>query len=186
MICSDRLNFKVICLMKFFKIIPISLLVIGTLSQGQFLYAENKRAESYKVLNNENDKLSIKNVQLFLDEGDRLINVGKFEKAKNSYDKGRNLAKQLSGFYRDLNGAFRGLDARIPREMDDKGRKSLKAWADANGRLAALYKRKNQPEVAVPLLVEIIKLMSPSSAEGKAAYSDLRELGFVDTSYQGF
>ena len=173
-------------LMKFLKIIPISLLLIGTFSQSQFIFAENKSAESYKVLSDKNDKLSIKNVQIFLDEGDRLINLGKFEKAKDSYDKGRNLAKQLSGFYRDLNGAFRGLDARIPREMEDKGRKSLKAWADANGRLAALYKRKNQPEVAVPLLVEIIKLMSPSSPEGKAAFRDLRELGFVKTSYQGY
>ena len=70
--------------------------------------------------------------------------------------------------------------------MEDKGRKSLKAWADANGRLAALYKRKNQPEVAVPLLVEIIKLMAPASPEGKAAFRDLRELGFVESSYQGY
>ncbi len=172
--------------MKFFKIIPISLLFIGTFSNSHFLFAENKQAESYKILNNKNDKLSIKNVQIFLEEGDRLISQGKFEKAKDSYDKARNLAKQLAGFYRDLNGAFRGLDARIPREMDDKGRKSLKAWADANGRLAALYKRKNQPEVAVPLLVEIIKLMTPASSEGKAAFRDLRDLGFVETSYQGF
>ena len=172
--------------MKFFRLIPISLLIFGTLSQSHFSFAESRSAESYKVLNDENDKLSVKNVQLFIEEGDRLIDLGKFEKAKDSYDKGRNLAKQLSGFYRDLNGAFRGLDARIPREMEDKGRKSLKAWADANGRLAALYKRKNQPEVAVPLLVEIIKLMSPSSPEGKAAFRDLRELGFVKTSYQGY
>ena len=172
--------------MKFFKLMSISLLVIGTFSQSHFLFAESRSAESYKVLNNENDKLSVKNVQSFIEEGDRLIDLGKFDKAKESYDKGRNLAKQLSGFYRDLNGAFRGLDARIPREMEDKGRKSLKAWADANGRLAALYKRKNQPEVAVPLLVEIIKLMAPSSPEGKAAFRDLRELGFVETSYQGY
>ena len=172
--------------MKLFKILPISLLVIGTFSNGHFLLAENKNSENYKVLSSENDTLSIKSVQIFLDEGDRLINRGEFEKAKSSYDKGRDLAKQLSGFYRDLNGAFRGLDARIPREMDEKGRKSLSAWADANARLAALYKRKNQPEVAVPLLVEIIKLMTPSSSQGKAAYGDLRELGFVETNYQGF
>jgi len=171
--------------MKIFKVIPISLLLIGGISNNHFLLAENKEASSYKVMSNDNDKLSISNVQKLLIEGDRFIKLGKFDKAKEYYDNGRNLAKQLSGFYRDLNGAFRGLDARIPREMDDKGRKSLSAWADANARLAALYKRKNQPEVAVPLLVEIIKLMSPSSTQGKAAFGDLRELGFVDTNYQG-
>ena len=171
--------------MKFFKIIPISLLFIGTFSNSHFLFAENKQAESYKILNNKNDKLSIKNVQIFLEEGDRLISQGKFEKAKDSYDKARNLAKQLAGFYRDLNGAFRGLDARIPREMEIKGRQTLKIWAESNAKLATLYKSKNQPEVAVPLLVEIIKLMSASSPEGKSAYNDLLELGFVETQYKG-
>ena len=172
--------------MKLFKIIPISLLVAGTVSITPLILAENKNSESYKVLSSNNDNLSIKNVQLFLSEGDRLIKLGEFEKAKESYDKGRNLAKQLAGFYRDLNGAFRGLDARIPREMDQKGRNSLSSWADANARLVALYKRRNQPEVAVPLLIEIIKLMSPSSSQGKAAYGDLKEMGFVETSFQGF
>ena len=172
--------------MKFFKIIPISLVAIGTFLFTNTSFAENKNVENYKVLGSSNYKLSIKNVEKFLDEGDRFIKKGEFEKAKESYDKGRNLAKQLSGFYRDLNGAFRGLDARIPREMDNKGRKSLKAWAQSNARLASLYKRKNQPEVAVPLLVEIIKLMSPASEEGKSAYRDLINLGFVETIYQGY
>ena len=69
--------------------------------------------------------------------------------------------------------------------MDIKGRKSLKIWADSNAKLSNLYKRKKQPEVAVPLLVEIIRLMTPSSPEGKAAYKDLLNLGFVETPYKG-
>ena len=109
-----------------------------------------------------------------------------FEKAKKTYDKARNLAKQLAGFYRDLNSSFRGLDARIPLEMDKKGRKSIQIWAQANARLASLYKRKKQPEVAVPLLVEIIRLMTPNSTEGKEAYENLLQLGFVETTYKGF
>jgi len=171
--------------MKKFKVIPISLLLIGSLFNNHFLLAENRKAASYKVMASENGNLSINNVQKLLLEGDRFTKLGKFDKAKEYYDNGRNLAKQLSGFYRDLNGAFRGLDARIPMEMDDKGRKSLSAWADANARLAAFYKRKNQPEVAVPLLVEIIKLMSPNSTQGKAAFGELRALGFIETNYQG-
>ena len=172
--------------MKFFNLIPISLFFLGSFFAYDFSYADSKNPNNYKILSSKNNKLSINNVKQFLDKGDLLINSGEFEKAKDSYDKGRDLAKQLSGFYRDLNGAFRGLDARIPREMDDKGRKSLQIWADSNSRLAELYKRKNQPEVAVPLLVEIIRLMSPSSPEGKAAYDSLRELGFVETPYKGF
>ena len=84
-----------------------------------------------------------------------------------------------------MNGSFKGLDARIPAEMSKKGKESLKIWAESNARLAAVYTRKKQSEVAVPLLVEIIRLMSPTSAEGKEAYKTLIQLGFVETPYRG-
>ena len=171
--------------MKFLKFIALVFISIGAFSTIDNSLADNKNPENYKVLSNKNDKFSIINVQNFLDSGDEFIKIGSYEKAKDSYDKARNLAKQLSGFYRDLNGSYRGLDAQIPREMEIKGRQTLKIWAEANSKLAKLYKSKNQPEVAVPLLVEIIKLMSASSPEGKSAYNDLFELGFVETQYNG-
>ncbi len=171
--------------MKFFKITILCFLCFGSLSAQEFLLASNKNTNQYKVLSSDLDQFSINNVQKFLNDGDKFIDKGNFEKAKESYDQARNLAKQLSGFFRDLNGSFRGVDARIPLEMDLKGRQSLKIWAEANAKLSALYKRKNQPEVSVPLLVEIIRLMSPTSPEGKAAYNELVELGFVETTFKG-
>ncbi len=171
--------------MKILKFIALVFISIGAFSTVDHSLADNKNPENYKVLSNKNDKFSIINVQNFLDSGDEFIKAGSYDKAKDSYDKARNLAKQLSGFYRDLNGSYRGLDARIPREMEIKGRQTLKIWAESNAKLAKLYKSKNQPEVAVPLLVEIIKLMSASSPEGKSAYNDLLELGFVETQYKG-
>ena len=96
------------------------------------------------------------------------------------------MARQLAGFYRDLNSSFKGLDARVPIEMEKKGRKSIKIWAESNARLASLYIKKKQPEVAVPLLVEIIRLMTPNSPEGNEAYKNLLQLGFVETTYKGF
>ena len=149
-------------------------------------YAESKNPNEYRVLSSTNKKLSISDVKDYLNEGDRLIENGEFEKAKKNYDKARNLAKQLAGFYRDLNASFKGLDARVPLEMEQKGRKSIKIWAQSNARLASLYIRKKQPEVAVPLLVEIIRLMTPNSIEGKEAYENLLQLGFVETIYKGF
>ena len=172
--------------MKFLRMIPIVFIFLGIPLNSNIAYAETKKPNEYKVLSSTNKKLSISNVKDFITEGDNLIKNGDFEKAKQNYDKARNLAKQLAGFYRDLNGSFKGLDARIPLEMDKKGRQSIKIWAQSNSRLASLYKRKAQSEVAVPLLVEIIRLMSPNSPEGKEAYMNLLELGFVDTEYKGF
>jgi tetratricopeptide (TPR) repeat protein len=170
--------------MKFLKMIPIIYIFLGISPYMNFSYAESKNPNEYKVLSGK--KLSISDVKDYINEGDTFVKDGDFEKAKKTYDKARNLAKQLAGFYRDLNGSFKGLDARIPLEMEKKGRKSIKIWAQSNARLASLYKRKEQPEVAVPLLVEIIRLMTPNSTEGKEAYDNLLQLGFVDTTYKGF
>ena len=171
--------------MKFLKMVPLIFIFLGIPPYMNLSYAESKNPNEYKVLSSTNKKLSISDVQEYLTKGDNHVKVGDFEKAKETYDKARDLAKQLAGFYRDLNSSFKGLDARIPLEMEKKGRKSIKIWAQSNARLASLYKSKKQPEVAVPLLVEIIRLMTPNSPEGKDAYENLLQIGFVDTTYKG-
>jgi hypothetical protein len=67
--------------------------------------------------------------------------------------------------------------------MDDKGRQTLDLLADANMRLAALFRRQGQPEVAVPLLVEVVTSMTPTTEVGRRAYQQLIEIGFVTTPY---
>ena len=128
--------------MKILKMIPIIFIFLGIQPFMNFSYAESKNPNEYKVLSDTNKKLSISDVKDYLNEGDKLVKIGDFEKAKQTYDKARNLARQLAGFYRDLNAQFKGLDARIPLELDKKGRKSIKIWAQSNARLASLYKRK--------------------------------------------
>ena len=48
-----------------------------------------------------------------------------------------------------------------------------------------MYIKTQKPEVAVPLLVETIRIMSPNSQAGKEAYEKLLQLGFVETKYKG-
>ena len=100
--------------MKFLKMIPLIFIFLGIPPFMNSSYAESKNPNEYKVLSSENEKLSISDVKDYLNEGDNLVENGDFEKAKKAYDKARNLAKQLAGFYRDLNGSFQGLDARVP------------------------------------------------------------------------
>ena len=78
-----------------------------------------------------------------------------------------------------------GIDARIPIEVQGKGKETLQILAETNRRLAALYIENEKPDVAVPLLVETIRIMSPKSREGKEAYEKLIQLGFVETKYKG-
>ena len=171
--------------MKFLKLIPILFLFFGNVPYKNEVQAEIKNPEDYKVLSNDNEKLSISNVEYFIKRGDKNIKNGDFDKAKNYYLDARKLAKQLASFYSDLNSSFKGIDARIPNEMQRKGKQTLKILAESNERLASMYIQTGKPEVAVPLLVETIRIMSPNSQEGKEAYERLIKLGFVETKYKG-
>ncbi len=171
--------------MKFLKLIPILIIFFGNISYKNEVHAEIKNTEDFRVLSSKSKKLSISNVEYFIKQGDDYIKNGDFEKAKNSYLDARKLAKQLASFYSDLNSSFKGLDARIPNEMQRKGKQTLQILAESNERLASLYIKTEKPEVAVPLLVETIRIMSPNSPEGKEAYERLIQLGFVETKYKG-
>ena len=171
--------------MKFLKLIPIIYIFFGNFPYKNLVHAEVKNPEDYKVLTTNGGNLSIANVKYYLSQGDLFIKNGNFNKAKDSYLDARKLAKQLASFYADLNTAFKGVDARIPNEMQKKGKETLQILAESNERLASLYVKNKKPEVAVPLLIEIIRILSPSSPEGKEAYKTLIELGFVETTYKG-
>ena len=171
--------------MKFLKFIPILFIFFGNFSYKNIVHAEIKNPEDFKVLSIDSKKLSISNVEYFIRQGDKYISNEDFDKAKVYYLDARKLAKQLASFYSDLNSSFKGIDARIPNEMQRKGKQTLKILAKSNERLASMYIKTEEPEVAVPLLVETIRIMSPNSREGKEAYERLIQLGFVDTKYKG-
>ena len=171
--------------MTFLKLIPILFIFFGVFPDKNFVRAEVKNPKDYKVLSTTNKKLSIANVEYYIKQGDKLIKNGDFDKAKDSYLDARKLATQLASFYSDLNKAFTGVDARIPKEMQRKGKATLQILAESNARLASFYIKNEKPDVAVPLLIETIRIMSPESSIGKEAYDTLIQLGFVETTYKG-
>ena len=169
--------------MKFLRLIPILFIFFGNFPYKNLVYAETNNPKDYKALSNK--KLTISNVEYYIEQGDKYISKGDSDKAKNSYLDARKLAKQLASFYSDLNSSFKGIDARIPKEMQRKGKETLQILAESNERLASLYIKEEKPDVAVPLLIENIRILSPNSPEGKEAYKTLMQLGFVQTSYKG-
>ena len=171
--------------MKVLKLIPILFIFLGIFPYKSLVQAEIKSPQDYKAYSALSKKLSIANVKYYLELGDDFIKNGDYDAAKASYLDARKLATQLASFYSDLNSAFKGVDARIPNEMQKKGKETLRVLAESNARLAALYIENEKPDVAVPLLIETIRIMSPSSREGKEAYQKLIQLGFVETKYNG-
>ena len=171
--------------MKFLKLIPFLIILTGVFSYENSIRAEVENPNEYKVLSTTNKTLSIANVKDYLKQGDKFIKSGDFDKAKDFYLDARELATNLASFYSDLNKVFKGVDARIPNEMRKKGKASLQILAESNERLASLYIKNEKPDVAVPLLIENLRILSPNSPEGKEAYKTLMQLGFVETDYKG-
>jgi len=56
--------------------------------------------------------------------------------------------------------------------MQKKGKQTLQILAKSNERLASMYISTEKPEVAVPLLVETIRIMSPIVEKVKKLMKD--------------
>jgi hypothetical protein len=162
---------------------PIAALALSALALGTPSLPAMAQQEPEKVLASASSGLNLASVQAKVTQGDAAAAAGKLNEAKTDYDQALEAASYLVSAYRGLSGAFRGLDARIPREMDQKGREATELQANIELRLAALLRRMNQPQVAVPLLVRVVQRMSPTSPQGQKAYQSLLELGFVATPY---
>ena len=91
----------------------------------------------------------------------------------------------LISYYRDINGSFRGIDTLISLEMSKKNKYVIQLLAQANMQLASIYRSKGEFELAVPLLVDVVKRLTPLKPKGMKAYQQLFELGFVETPYLG-
>ena len=70
--------------MKFLKLITILTIFFVNFPYKNLVNAEIKSAKDYKVLSNDNKKLSISNVEYYIKQGDNFIKNGDFDKAKES------------------------------------------------------------------------------------------------------
>ena len=87
--------------MKFLKLIPILFIFFGNFPYKNLVHAEINNPQDYKVLSNDNKKLSISNVKYLIEEGDAYIKNGEFDKA----DLVRDELLQHGIILKDSNGA---------------------------------------------------------------------------------
>ena len=167
--------------------IPFTVLALSTgLALSSFpVVAQPSSSEEYRVLAPPESGLILHTVEKFLKDGDELFLKGNYSQARKKYDKARDMSKLLLGFYGDLSNSFKGVDALIPREMDSNSRKVLALISKANLKLATLFRKNDQSALAVPLLVEVVRISGPTNKEGNQAYMELIELGFVNTPFRG-
>jgi len=136
-----------------------------------------------RPLNQDSSLLSQQGGQRLMQEASKAVSAQNYDLAMKKLQEARQVFNQLSNFYQDLATSFSGIDNRV---ADTQRRKALEAAQfrdEATYQLALVHRAKNQPELAVPLLVQIIRSQQPTRELGQKSYQQLFELGFVDTPY---
>jgi len=127
--------------------------------------------------------LSFQAGQRLMQESTAAVAAQNYPLAVKKLQEARQVFNQLSNFYQDLAGSFSGIDNRISDSQRRKALETAQMRDEATYQLAVVHRAQNQPELAVPLLVQIIRSQQPTRELGKKAYQQLFELGFVDSPY---
>jgi cell division septum initiation protein DivIVA len=127
--------------------------------------------------------LSFQAGQRLMQEANAAVSAQNYPLAVKKLQEARQVFNQLSNFYQDLAGSFSGIDNRISDSQRRKALETAQLRDDATYQLAIVHRAQNQPELAVPLLVQIIRSQQPTRELGQKAYRQLFELGFVDSPY---
>jgi thioredoxin-like negative regulator of GroEL len=107
----------------------------------------------------------------------------KYDVAISKLNDARQVFNQLSNFYQDLTASFAGIDNQIADSHRQKALEAAQLRDKATFQLAVVYRANNQPELAIPLLVQLIRSQQPTRELGQQAYQQLFELGFVEVAY---
>ncbi len=124
--------------------------------------------------------LSLQSGQRLMSEATQAIEAKDYASATQKLQQARQVFNQLSNFYQQLSTSFSGIDNRIFDSLRKKALDTAEMRDQATYQLAVVHQSQNQPELAVPLLIQIIRSQNPTRDLGKTAYQQLVEIGFVD------
>ncbi len=117
-------------------------------------------------------------------EAETAVAAGDYVLAQTKLKESRNLFNQVSNLYQDLSTVFSGIDTPIANSSREKAVEAAQKRDDSTFQLALVHRALNQPEMSVPLLVQVLKSQQATRALGKKAYAQLVELGFSDIPYR--
>jgi hypothetical protein len=131
----------------------------------------------------DNSLLSVPGGQRLMSEANGAVSAQNYTLAANKFQEARQVFNQVSNFYQELATSFSGIDNRLADSQRKKALDTAQMRDDATYQLALVHRAQNKPELAVPLLVQIIRSQNPTRDLGKKAYQQLFELGFVDAPF---
>lgn len=130
-----------------------------------------------------NSPIGIAAGQSLMGEAEVAIRDQNYSLAAAKLIEARQALNEVSTHYQGLSSVFVGLDSRVNQDLRSLALESAQVRDQASYQLAVVYRAQNRPDLAVPLLVEVVKSQQPTRGLGQQAYQQLYELGFVGVSY---
>lgn len=150
-------------------------------NQAQPVDSTNPNVISPEAQNN--SVLSVQGGQRLMSEAGNAVSAQNYTLAAKKLQEARQVFNQVSNFYQELATSFSGIDNRLADTQRKKALETAQMRDEATYQLALVHRAQNKPELAVPLLVQIIRSQNPTRELGKKAYQQLFELGFVDAPF---
>jgi hypothetical protein len=128
--------------------------------------------------------ISLEGGQKLMAEAKTAINAENYNLAETKLKQARRIFNQLSNFYLQLADSFSGIENRIAESQRSQALETAALRDEATYQLALVHRAQNQAELAIPLLIQIIRSQNPTTELGRKSYQQLYEIGFVETPYQ--
>lgn len=168
-----------------------SALVAGTAPAGQAetgvpaepLRLAQEAPKDLRPLAQSSSLLSLGGGRRLMDEATAAIAAQNYPLALEKLQNARQVFNQLSNFYQEISGSFTGVDSRVARSQREKAVDAAQMRDEATYQTALVHRARNEADLAVPLLVQLVRSQNPTQELGKKAYQQLFELGFVDVEY---
>jgi len=136
-----------------------------------------------RPLNQADSLLSLEGGQKLITQASEAIAAENYQVASEKLQQARQVFNQLTNFYLQLASSFSGIDSTIADDLRSKAGETGQMRDEATYKLALVHRSQNQPELAVPLLIQVIRSQNPSSELGGKSYQQLYELGFVSSPF---
>lgn len=140
-------------------------------------------ADGLRPLNQDNSILSVTGGKRLLAEADAAINGEKYDIALDKLQQARKVFNQLSNFHLQLANSLSGISAPLFEEQRQAALETGQLRDETTYRLALVHRAKGEAELAVPLLIQVIRSQNPTTDLGRKSYQQLYELGFVETPF---
>ena len=124
--------------------------------------------------------LSLQGGKKLMSEASQAIDNQDYDSAAKKLQNARQIFNQLSNFYLQLFDSFSGIENRIADQQRKKALETGQMRDEATYQLALVHRAQNQPELSVPLLIQVIRSQNPTTELGKKSYQQLLEIGFVE------